>query len=338
MKDLINITAAELTKYIKLKSVVLGITALIVIILGVSINEFIDNKKFQENKSYEEEVMSWQEREENIIKYGTESLSDEWYDAFEKDQIQRRIDIAKYRLENDLPSNIYKNMWWFFNDNAFDWVIRLVIAIIILAGAINIGKEYTDKTMTQMLLLPFKRWKILLSKLCAMIVFALALFLGVLILGIISGLLIHGTSGMNAKVVLNNGAAIRTISMTTYSLLIILTKVVEVIFYVALTCFLSVLIRSGAVAAVIGILTALLLTPASIFVSKYYSIFNYSPLNNLDFRRYLDFGRTMPAINSDFQNVVISGITPVISALIVAGTIAILILISFYSFQKRDVK
>lgn len=338
MKDIINLTKAELTKYIKLKSVLLGIIAIIVIMIGLTFNEFMDAKAFKENEGYQNEVMSWREREENIIKFGTESLSDQWYGEFEKDQIQRRIDIAKYRLENDIPSNIYKNMWWFFNDNSFAWIIRLAIAVIILAGAINIGREYTDKTMTQMLLLPYKRWKILLSKYCAMLVFGLVLFIGIFILGIASGLIIHGTSGLNATVVLNNGATINTISMTAYSLLVILTKLIEVIFYIALTCFLSVVIRSGAVASVIGVLTALLLTPATIFVSKYYSIFNYFPLNNLDFRRYLDFGTIMPAVNADFQSVVIEGITPAISAIIVAATIAILTIIAFYTFEKRDVK
>lgn len=337
MKDILTLIRAELTKYIKLKSVLIGLIAIILIMIAVTSTEFMDAKEFKENLEYQKEIFSWQEREQNALEFCKELLADEWYTDFEKVQIQKRIDVAEYRLANNIPQYIYKNMWWFFNDNVFEWIIRLAIVVIILAGATNIGREYSDKTMTQMLLLPYKRWKILISKYMAMVVFGLVIFIGIFILGIFSGIVTHGTNGINAAVVINNGPAITTMSMTSYSMLLVLIKLVEVIFYISLTGFIAVILRSGAVSAVVSILAALIVTPASLFLSKYYSIFNYSPFNNLDFRRYLDFGTVMPSINNTFENIVIPGITPLISGLIVAITIVILTATTFIIFDKRDV-
>lgn len=337
MKDIILLTKGELTKYFKLKVVLAGVLALIGIVVALSFNEYKDIKLYEEYKVSDPEERTWQEREVELIEHAKLSLEDEWFNETEKEQIRRRIEVAEYNLENNIPRYIEKNMWWFFNDDVFEWMIRCVIVLTVLAGCINIGDEFSKKTLNQMLILPYKRSKILLSKYLAMISFGLMLFLILFVLGIISGVTIHGFQGMSSLVVLNYSNQITTMSMTVYSLIIVLLKLVELIFFIALTGMIAVLLRSGTVASVVGVLLTTVGVPLSFFFRSYYPVLNYLPLNNLDFRRYLDFGTTMPSVNSEFETIVVQGITPMVSSLIVVCSIVIFVFIAFEVFDKRDV-
>ncbi|MEG0295132.1 MAG: ABC transporter permease [Clostridium sp.] len=337
MKDIILLTKGELTKYFKLKIVLAGIVALIGIMTALSFSEYKDIKLYEEYTITNPEERTWQEREEELIEHAMVALEDPWFDEIEREQIIRRIEVAKYNLEYNIPRNVEKNMWWFFNDDTFEWMIRFIIVLTVFAGCINIGDEYSKNTLNQMLILPYKRSKILLSKYIAMLGFGLMLFSILFVLGIISGIVIHGVQGMTSLVVLNYSSQITTMSMTAYSLIIILLKLVELIFFISLTGTIAVLLRSGTVASVVGVLLTTVGVPLSLFFRSYYPIFNYLPLNNLDFRRYLDFGTIMPSVNSEFESIVVQGITPMISAFIVLGSIVVFIFISFKVFEKRDV-
>ncbi|MGL4338217.1 MAG: ABC transporter permease subunit [Turicibacter sp.] len=337
MKDILILTRGELKKYFKLKSVMVGVIATILIMIGLTTVEYQDMKAYRENADYKEEVMSWREREENTIKFGQEILTDRYYTEIEREQITRRMEIAQYRLDHDLEKDIYKDMWWFFNDDTFEWIIRLIIIIVVFAGCANIGGEYSGKTINQVMLLPYKRYKILTGKILAMLSLGLILYSMVFVLGVGSGLVIHGFNSDSMEVILYLSNKITIMSMAKYSLIIVALKLVELVFSVALAVFIAILAKSAVSSSIIAMLVTLLATPLTLFASQHYHSLNYLPFTNLDFRRYLDFGTYLPSIESGFESVVVAGVTPMISAMIVLVSVGALIGISYGIFIKRDV-
>lgn len=327
----------ELIKIFKNSATKICFIVLIFIMLGVSITEYQDIFAFRNNTDYQNEIMSWSEREENLIKYASESLQEPWYNKLQKEQIKKRIDVAKYRLDNDIPKDIYKNVWWFFNDKSFNLVSTITILMMIIIGSINIAGEYSSNTLRQVLLLPYKRWKILLSKFCAIVLTGLILYGFVFVIGVLSGILLHGTEGISSQVVLYFGNDITTINMSFYSILIVLFKLVEIIFYSVMILLISVMTKSTSASMLVTSTTAIFSVPVSNLLASYYSILNYSPFLNIDFRRYLDFGTTMPMSEVFFENNVVEGITPVVSIVIIVITILIFMGASFAIFSHQDV-
>lgn len=327
----------EWMKIVKSKLTKVCFLALVVIMVGMIITEYQDIQTYNENTAYQQEIMSWQEREETVIKYATQSLEeDPWYNALQREQISRRIEIAKYRLEYDIPKDIYKNVWWFFNDNAFNMVSSIVVVMTIVIGSMSVAGEYSARTVRQMLLLPYNRYKILGSKLISMLCIGALLYATMFMMGLVSGFLIHGTNGLSSQVVLYFGDQLTTMNMSVYSLLIILFKLIEIGFYAAFVLFLSVCTKNTAATTVIAAAFALGSEMVGNFLASYYDSINYLPFMNLNFRRYLDFGTTMPSLEAFGGSAVVEGITPLLSASIVIGSIALFITLSFMMFKRQD--
>lgn len=327
----------EWQKCLKLKVTKYCFIALALIMIGMIVVEFEDVQTFKENSAYQEEVLSWKEREENLIKYATESLEeDPWYSEFEKDQISRRIEIAKFRLEHNIEKDVYKNVWWFFNDKAFGVISTIVIIMTILIGSANIAGEYSTHTLRQVLLLPYKRWKILFSKFIVMLLVGVTLYGVMFVMGLGSGFLLHGFNGLTSQVVLYFGKTLTTMNMSLYSLSIVLLKLIELAFYASFVLLVSVWTKNIAATTVMTSAFAIGSVSVGNFLASYYSAINYLPFMNLDFRRYLDFGTTMPTLEVFSGNVVVEGITPLLSIGIVSTTIVVFIIVSFNIFKRQD--
>lgn len=334
---MLTLIKIEWLKIFKSKLTKLCCVILVLIMAGMIITEYQDMQLFKNSEAYQNEVLSWQEREQNLITYATESLEDPWYNDLQKEQIRRRIEIAAYRLEHDLPKDIYKNVWWFFNDNAFEMISTVVVVMTIIIGSINLALEYTTHTLRQVLLLPYKRWKILLSKFIAILLAGLLLYGILFVMGLGSGFIIHGTNGLSAQIILYMGDALTTMNMSVYSIIIVLLNLIKLAFYTAFVILLAVWTKNATATTIIASGFVLLSGMIGNFLASYYSFVNYLPFMNLDFRRYLDFGTTMPTLETFGGSYVIEGITPLISASIVFMTIVIFIGISFIGFKRQDI-
>lgn len=333
-----TLTGIEFSKIRKMgaaKFAIITVLVVMAILIGI---EAVDVAEYNNNAAYRDELFSWQEREENVIKYASISLEeDSFFTELQREQIRRRIAIAEYRLEHNIQKDVYKNVWWFFNDSTFANVIKYVTAITAIIACFHIAGEYNRNTMRQMLLLPYKRYKILLAKLAAISLFGLLLYMIVFVLGLVSGFILHGTNGLGARVVLYYGSSITTMNMSLYSLLVVLLNVVELVFYISIVILLCVLTKNTTISAIVSLLLVLFGAPACFFLATYYPVLYYMPFANLDFRRYLDFGTIMPAIESGFNSVVIENLNPFGSAAIVVVTILTVLAVSFTVFKRQDI-
>lgn len=327
----------------ELKKTLLSRTFLVFVILTAvimtifSAAEYSDVKDFRENASYQQEVMSWQEREQNAVRYGKESLEeDEWLTPLAREQVRRRIAIAQYRLENNIPKDVYKNVWWFFNDRAFNTATTFLLVMVIITAGTNMAGEYHDETIRQVLLLPYKRWRIISSKIISSVLSALILYGILFVLGIISGLILHGTGRLDAKTVLYLSDSVTTMKMSTYSIIVVLLKLTEIIFYIIFAVFLAVITKNAGITIIISSLTGVFSNLLGNFIVPYYRIVAYIPFLNLDFRKYLDFGTVLWQSENGFESVVYENITAPVSVSVFVISVITMLFLSVQIFRKQD--
>ena len=156
-------------------------------------------------------------------------------------------------------------------------------------------------------------------------------------MGLLSGIIIHGFDRISSQTILYGVNGPYVISTALYSVIIVLLKLVELIFSIALAFMIAVLLKSVSFATMTSIITIFLVSPVVLYAGKMSRLINYLPFNHLDFRKFLDYGTVLPQINNDFQSIVIQGFTPVIAALIVGAYIALFMAITYGVFCKRDV-
>ncbi|MDO5560881.1 MAG: ABC transporter permease subunit [Oscillospiraceae bacterium] len=327
----------ELSKIIKSKLFIFFIILIIAVMAGYIMSEYRDVKAFRDNPGYQQEVMSWEERELNTIKFGTQSLNEDyWLTDLQRDQITRRIAIAQYRLDNNIPKDVYKNVWWFFNDRSFNTSSMVVLVMIIIISGLCIAGEYRGDTIRQVLLLPYNRWRILLSKIAACAVSGLILYGIVIVTGILSGFILHGTDRIDAQTVLYFRDTITTMKMSTYSIIIVLLKLVEILFYIIFSVFICVISRNAAISIVICSFTGVFSTVFGNFISEYYKFIRYLPFLNIDFRKFLDFGTVLWQSETGFNSIVYENITAVKSVSIYLISVILMLALSFMIFRKQD--
>lgn len=334
---MIRLIHTEFEKLIKTKAAKFAAIILVVSMSIILFTEYQDVRAFRGNLNYQNEVMSWEEREQNIITFGMQSLNeDNWLNSLEKDQIQRRLAIAQYRLENHIPKDIIKNVWWFVNDNAFTTMSLIVTLLSILLAGTALAGEYSQHMIRQVLLLPYRREKILAAKFFAVGLSALIMYGFLLITGLLSGLIFHGINGFDAKVVLYFGDSITVMNMSVYSLIVSLLQMIPIVFYLIVTFLLCVLTKSLSASVMGSAALAVLVVPISNYLSVYYPFVYYLPFCNLDFRRYLEFGTTMPSIEYFMKLPVIQGVSLMNSLTIILITMALCLFITFFVFKRQD--
>ena len=334
MKKLISF---ELEKMLRSKAAKIALILLVVVMAGLIIAEYQDVRAYNQNAEYRQELNDWRSREENVIKFANQSLNeDDWVSPFQREQIERRIAIAQYRLDNDIQKDVYKNVWWFFNDNSFNLMSSLVIVLTALLGSACLAGEYGKNTMRQVALLPYRRWKILTAKAAATALCGLGLYAILFLLGVLSGFLLHGADGLASRVVLYFGKTISTMNMSLYSLIVVLLKIADLVFYIVFTLFVAVFTRSAGASAIISGAAAVFSVPVCNFISDYYPVMNYLPFCNLDFRRFLDFGTVMPRIEPGWAAVVQPGISAPLAAAISGIFTLLLIFFSYRRFNRQE--
>lgn len=151
MKDVLYLSKLEFSKMFKTKIARVGIILAFIIMIGLTISEYSDIKRVREYESANgtSESWDWREREEYLISQKESMISDPYYNEIDREQIERRVEIAEYRLEHNITKDYEKNIWWFFADNSFNWVFRFIILIVVLVGVFNVSSEYNNKTIKQ---------------------------------------------------------------------------------------------------------------------------------------------------------------------------------------------
>jgi len=274
------------------------------------------------------------------------------FENFNTYKYQESLSKNIYLYDNDLVDKDYATMFSFNANssnetNAFDYMYFtieiasfLIIAFTVILGAGMVSKEFTDGTIKLLAIRPFKRKKIILSKIYATMFFAFIFVLVSTIVACITGIIIYGISFPSMLVVFN-ATTVFTLPIWVVFLIYLLCLFIKVWVYSLLAIMISVLFKSY-VAAVCISSGIYILNIIVTFVSNGANWLKYNIFANLDLFKF--FGGSFNIHISANQNLTNLFSAPVfadtnilLSIIIICSLIFLLNIITFSVFNKRDI-
>ena len=182
----------------------------------------------------------------------------------ERDLLLRdSIDIAKYRIENDIRTvvpNRYTNLVAYESDSSPFWqmlnmsvysVVVILLAAIIIAGGMVSG-EYSTGTIRMLLVNPVKRGKILMAKYAALLFLSAGMLIGYYLLHILAAGLFNGFLDVGARFLFVHSGKICGIPGLLAIFVNYMVQFIPLAVYATLAFCLSALTRNTAVSVGIG--------------------------------------------------------------------------------------
>jgi len=193
-----------------------------------------------------------------------------------------------------------------------------------------ISSEYSKGTIKQLLLTPYTRTQILISKYITCILMSLFTIFITIIMEVVVGLFTFSLSTINIPVVIYNfnNNIIETYNVFNYLLIVILSKLPMIILIISIVLLISVITANNALSTVFGIILYIA-TPIVSSIATYSKLYflNYLILPHWDFSKYL-FGMISENANINLKMSIIVSIIYLI----------ITIIPSFIIFNRKDIK
>lgn len=244
----------------------------------------------------------------------------------EKGMIQNQIDQTKEFLDEDINPNAKTN-WHFMNDVVVG-VSSLVTLFVVVVGSANVAAEFSDGTIKQLLIRPHQRWRILLSKYIAVILYALILVLTLIISGYIIGLVLFGNGDFNMKIFEITLEGRKVAIVGEQFLLKMLYFIPSLLMIMTIAFMLSTLFKNQAIAVGIGIFV--------LFFSSTLGGIILMLANKYTWAKFLIFPHLDLTVYA-LQERILQDITLPVSLSILAVYYAIFMMLTFFFFQKRDI-
>ncbi|WP_102263024.1 ABC transporter permease [Mesobacillus jeotgali] len=244
----------------------------------------------------------------------------------EKKMIQNQIEQTQQFLDQDINPNAKTN-WHFMNDVVVG-VSSLVTLFVVVVGSANVAAEFSDGTIKQLLIRPHQRWRILLSKYIAVIIYALLLVLTLIVSGYIIGLLLFGSGDFNMKMFEITLEGRKVAIVGTQFLLKMLYFIPSLLIIMTIAFMLSTLFKSQALAVGIGIFVLFFSSTLGgiiLMLADKYAWAKLLIFPHLDLTVYA------------LQDRILEDITLPVSLSILAVYYAVFMMLTFFFFQKRDI-
>ncbi len=290
----------------------------ILIVLGVAIygkvteDESVKANWKQEltdqNKELKKEIA--QAKKDKTPKMFRESLETE----YKQNQYAIKHDISPYETTS----------WKFMKD--FSPLSSLLGLFVIVVASDIVATEFAKGTVKMLLIRPYSRWKILLSKLLATLGFAFLLWIVLIVSTWLIGSVFYGFGGMDQPYLTNVDGVVQEKSISHYVLANMGLEFIEFAVLVALAFMISTLFYSSSVAIGVSMFVMFagnILT--TIFSGKSWAKYTLFP--NMDLTQYLDEGMQL-----------VKGMSLSFSLGMLAAYTAVFLVITFAVFQKRDVR
>ncbi|ART78714.1 hypothetical protein B4U37_21625 (plasmid) [Sutcliffiella horikoshii] len=287
---------------------------ILAIVIGIGLmSKYIDSATSEEN---------WKDQLENEIKETQEFIDDnpEMPIGVKEDQVKHINNLEYYLSSNTNP---YEKNNWTFVMQALKFSSVISLFTIILASEI-VSNEFAKGTIKTLLTKPFKRWKILLSKYCSMIIFMFSLYLCLIITSIIVGAFLFGIGDFNSSVIIATNTGYEQQLLIPNILKYFCLKSLDIIVICTITFMISTLFRSNTIALVL----TLLLLFGSGFLTTWINNFSwgkYTLFPNMNLTQFMTY---------NFDNDNISMYFSLIAVILYSS---LFLGITFYTFNKKDI-
>ena len=116
----------------------------------------------------------------------------------EKAAIMADIDLNKQMLADNINPDLNTN-WTYMAEWTTSLTSFVTLFVVIVCSSL-VSSEFSDGTIKQLLIRPYKRWKILLSKYITSLLFAALLLVSLFIFSYIVGILFFGSGAYSDKI------------------------------------------------------------------------------------------------------------------------------------------
>lgn len=335
-KEAIN--AAESIKYFNIDNAIMQFR------LDNKINYDASNWKNNSIETVEKEIADFRLRLLTEKEYAASANQLEYsmtYDEYVKNYNEtnnKRVNKIKevwYGLENNIPDlNDIRDARSVLDSTYEIYIILAVIMVIIIGGGI-VATEFSKGTIRLLLIRPVSRWKILLSKLLAVLIVGFSIvILGIGMLYVSTGV-VFGMDTYNTPLLETVGINIKQVSFMSYLIPKILLSCSSLIFIISLVFAVSTLAKNTALAVAISMVLYLGIAPATdllISMKQTWIVNTLLPYINSSYLRLMPSGQKMLSESFGMSMNFESG---AVQLLIVS---AVLLIVTFIVFIKKDVK
>lgn len=287
-------------------------------------------KLLQENKYFDTSIENG---------YDTTDLTPLTNNELEKLKVKKFIN--NYRLNNNITPNNYlyelepSNSYYRYLFDSYSITISmfLITILFIILSTSSISDETTKGTIKFLLITPFKRYEILLSKLLSFILTLLFITITLSLINVIIGNFLFPNTA-NDYIYFTD--KIHVIGTTIYSVLKYILKLPEILIYILLGITLSTTIRNTTIANSITLITYVGSFGILKLINDYpkLNFTKYLPFNNFNLQEkvfFLDNYKNIDLPNNLYN-------TSLDTSLVILSLTAFLLLVTmFESFNKKDI-
>lgn len=315
---MLNLVKNESVKLLKRPSTYIMIALIVVgtILFGFLTQWLHSNSKNESNNDWKQGL----QQDIELYEQEYENTNEEWY----KNWMESQIAINQYRIENDIPPSYVDYSMWSFIDESSLMITFVGLFVIIIASGI-VANEYSRGTIKMLLVKPYKRWKILLSKYITVILSLLFLLAILFITAAITGALFFGLGDTNAVYLTYENGQVIEQSLLLYLIKLYVLSSVSTLLLATMAFMISAVFRTSGLAVGISIFLLLVGPIVTSNLANHFEWTKYTLFANTDLMQYLE------------GTVLIDGMTLEFSLVILAIHLILFLVISFYLFNKRDV-
>lgn len=292
---------------------------IVILVLGVVIAGFIYQRvNGDADENWRENLEMQNQQYEQEIKNTPTDQDTTWL----KDQVEANEKMLEKNINPTAKTN-----WHFMNDVVVGMTIGVTLFSVIVASAI-VAAEFSDGTIKQLLIRPHKRWKILLSKYVAILVYAMILLVTLIISGFLVGILFYGMGDFQTPFFEYTLTGQKEAIIGTQFMLKMAYFLPSLLMITTISFMLSTLFKSQALAVGIGIFV--------LFVSSTLGDLIIMLAEEYTWAKFLIFPHLDLTIFA-LQDKILENITLAGSLGILAVYYLIFMSATFIYFQKRDV-
>lgn len=242
-----------------------------------------------------------------------------------KEAIEMRIQDYRNNLEQDVSP--YTTSWSNMNGMVIGMKSLVTLFVVIICAG-SVSSEFSDGTIKQLLIRPYKRWAILLSKYIALLIYTAILVAFLMVVGYLVSIAFFGIGNFGDNVLIFGTMEQIVASGGPFFLKSILYYLPGLLLVLTLSFMLSTLFKNQAISVGVGVFI--------LFVSSTIGQIIQSLAEKYTWLKLLVFPHLDQTIFL-FQDKIIETVTMPMSLGILFIYYAIIMIITFWFFQKKDV-
>ena len=258
-----------------------------------------------------------------------------------KYKLYEEIQLCQYLLDNSQYDYNYLTTFNFntssgLNTNAYDYTFFsmqilsvLIIIFTIFYACSTIAGDQSSGTMKMIAIRPYSRNKLFSGKYLSCLMFALLLLIVSFVASLIVGIVSYGITLAPCLVVFNSSTVV-AISPILMMSIYFLSLLLNIIFYISLAMFLSLICKSNTLSVFLTSIIAILGIILNGLIGSVW--LKFFPLAHLDLFKY--FGNSKLGI---FSNFILPDTSFVLSFGVIFGLIIFMNIFSHIIFKRRDI-